>query len=259
MKLFAAVIALFLVAQSSAQICDEGWVLCEGTESECVPEAFICDGTYIDCSNGWDETGCPCPPGQWKCPNTTQCISERWICDTDRDCPGGEDEIDCPDCPGFLCNDGLCLRESDVCDGSKDCVGGEDEVDCPPCSGFECSGGRCIPGGWECDGEWDCEDDEANCTCSPTEFKCDDGLCIPGSWECDDYPDCRDESDERSCSRLVMPGKQPLVPGLPSSKRVPIDSKFNKLSKRKIKRDQKKHRVQKARLSCSKKMGSLRL
>ncbi|CAG7730678.1 unnamed protein product [Allacma fusca] len=171
MKLLALFISLFLVGLSYAQTCDEGWVQCEGTENECVREDWICDGEWIDCSNGWDETGCPCPPGQVQCPNSTVCIYEDWICDQDKDCPGGEDE-----------------------------------EGCPPCSGFECESGRCIPGSWECDGEWDCENDESNCTCSPTEFKCDDGLCIPGSWECDDYPDCRDRSDEGNCTMVAKHG-----------------------------------------------------
>ncbi|CAG7664851.1 unnamed protein product, partial [Allacma fusca] len=54
---------LFLVALlGSAQPCPEGQVLCEGTEDECIPEEYVCDYEYLDCSNDWDETNCPCRP-----------------------------------------------------------------------------------------------------------------------------------------------------------------------------------------------------
>ncbi|CAG7732533.1 unnamed protein product [Allacma fusca] len=135
MKLFLYFITLFLVAQSHGQTCKEGEVLCEGTKDECILKEYICDGLWLDCSNGWDESDCPCPPGEIKCPNSTMCIPASWICDTDWDCPGGEDEIDCTDCPGFLCADGLCLNARYRCDGELDCSNGEDERDCPPCTG----------------------------------------------------------------------------------------------------------------------------
>src|SRR4029434_10202650 len=33
-----------------------------------------------------------CSPESFKCPGSNKCISRRWLCDGDRDCPDGGDE-----------------------------------------------------------------------------------------------------------------------------------------------------------------------
>lgn len=66
-------------------------------------------------------------------------------------------------------------------DGIRDCPNGEDEVDCKlrecPRDKFKCNDGKCIPQVWVCDGDSDCsanEDEDSNCNarnCSENEFK----------------------------------------------------------------------------------------
>ncbi|ESO96767.1 hypothetical protein LOTGIDRAFT_143631, partial [Lottia gigantea] len=67
------------------------------------------------------------------------CIPKNWECDSDADCPGGEDEHE--DCSIPTC----------------------------PSNQFQCKLGaaRCVPNGWLCDGEHDCDDgsDELHETC----------------------------------------------------------------------------------------------
>ena len=62
-----------------------------------------------------------------------KCILEKWICDGDKDCEGGEDEVSCTKCNGnaFQCKSGnvTCLPLADVCDGYGDCEDGSDEHD----------------------------------------------------------------------------------------------------------------------------------
>ncbi|CAG7832460.1 unnamed protein product [Allacma fusca] len=256
MKICTLFISLILVAQNYGQPCDEGQVLCEGTEDKCIPQEFVCDGTYIDCPDGWDETGCPCPPGQVLCPNSTVCIPPSWICNYHTDCPGGEDEIDCPPCPGYTCEDGYCIPTDFICDGWKDCSGGDDERDCI-CDGFECSDGTCISEEWRCDGERDCLDDEIGCECGPTDWVCDDGLCVPEYWVCDGWSDCRDRSDELNCTSQALPaiplGKQPVfrAGAVQSPLIAPMPTTVTKLSESKVKRNKQMRRAEKVQISCS--------
>ncbi|TVR04132.1 MAG: hypothetical protein EA398_03000, partial [Deltaproteobacteria bacterium] len=57
-------------------------------------------------------------------------IPMSWVCDGDLDCPGGEDEENCPSDAFFTCDDGSQIPAEWVCDGDLDCPGGEDEDDC---------------------------------------------------------------------------------------------------------------------------------
>ncbi|XP_071452392.1 low-density lipoprotein receptor-related protein 4 isoform X2 [Hetaerina americana] len=100
-----------------------------------------------------------CPPRELRCPGTTgSCVPERWVCDGEKDCAGGEDESvdECgkpeegeegevrqrtrppPRACGsheYMCitggrggAGGICILKSWLCDGVRDCDGGEDEA-----------------------------------------------------------------------------------------------------------------------------------
>ncbi|XP_078584822.1 transmembrane protease serine 11E-like isoform X1 [Branchiostoma floridae x Branchiostoma japonicum] len=105
------------------------------------------------------------------------------------------------------CNDGTCINPAWLCDSDHDCSGGEDENNCPTsCSSFqfECADGTCIPGSWQCDTESDCSggDDELNCTartCNSNEFTCGNGACVALHLTCDSYRDCSGGEDEENC------------------------------------------------------------
>ena len=93
--------------------------------------------------------------------------------------------ITSPSCPKgtYTCDQGTCISEAGLCDGHSDCPGGDDEVACPqPCKGstdcsmctqpecqcsqgmYQCEEGGCLPPVKVCDGITDCGSDEQNCT-----------------------------------------------------------------------------------------------
>ncbi|XP_052817795.1 low-density lipoprotein receptor-like isoform X2 [Mya arenaria] len=115
-------------------------------------------------------------------------------------------------CPGaFQCagRNGACINTGKVCDGSMDCPGGEDETNCPPnCRHMGMT--PCLDRkscGRPCDGKHDCPDlsDEIfcpdSCACGPGMYQCKDGKkCIPVKLVCDGENDCPDFDDEMECS-----------------------------------------------------------
>lgn len=62
----------------------------------------------------------------YTCLNGTE-VDAVLRCDSNSDCPDGEDEEGCIDCPGRLCDDARCIRSSSYCNGVTDCTHGEDE------------------------------------------------------------------------------------------------------------------------------------
>ena len=111
--------------------------------------------------------------------NSDQCTGKKMaVCVTSPNisslsCPKGT----------YTCDQGACISEVGLCDGHSDCPGGDDEVACPqPCQGstdcsmctqpecqcsqgmYQCEEGGCLPPVKVCDGITDCGSDEQNCT-----------------------------------------------------------------------------------------------
>lgn len=64
------------------------------TSGNCVPADSWCNGTQ-ECSDGSDESNCPCKRGQFEC-HDGSCINIAKRCNGYKDCqPSGEDEMNC--------------------------------------------------------------------------------------------------------------------------------------------------------------------
>uniref|UniRef100_A0A8D2Q521 Heparan sulfate proteoglycan 2 n=1 Tax=Varanus komodoensis TaxID=61221 RepID=A0A8D2Q521_VARKO len=125
------------------------------------------------------------------------------------------------------CASGQCIPPDYVCDGERDCRDGSDELHCgtpSPCepNEFRCRNGYCALKLWRCDGDNDCTDgsDELNCptkapgdTCGPEQFVCvSTRTCIPASYQCDEEADCPDRSDEIGCipPQVITPPEESI-------------------------------------------------
>ncbi|PAA85960.1 hypothetical protein BOX15_Mlig009194g3 [Macrostomum lignano] len=171
-----------------------------------------------------------CRSNQFACLDGT-CISSDGQCDGKKDCPSGEDEMDCSSevvDRFFECNSGGThlqrISWSRLCDHKVDCSTGLDEADCQfsPCKAneFQCERTKeCIPNEQRCNGISSCQDltDEQNCeTCNG--FQCLSGRCIPNGLVNDTQVDCPGsllEDEAMTCLRAnnCTRGEDVIDPG----------------------------------------------
>ncbi|OQV24120.1 putative Sortilin-related receptor [Hypsibius exemplaris] len=142
---------------------------CEASLLEpCYDNSNACDGRR-NCANGRDELNCriyvlsDLKPGFQACRRfdgtdgilcavTGLCMPHAWLCDGDRDCFDGSDEMHCRSSSRSI----LDADDDEEANDLDSCGEGE----------FQCSSGRCVPNRYRCDGSADCQDqsDELNCS-----------------------------------------------------------------------------------------------
>nr|XP_027196293.1 sortilin-related receptor-like [Dermatophagoides pteronyssinus] len=201
----------------------------------CIDILFVCDNDQ-DCIDGSDEANCTdsnvgnnitvpgsfnpenkhsgssslkCPDNSYHCRSDSFCIPIEWLCDGNKDCIDGTDELDCPEIKSTDNNQNNSNIESTaiVSNGHKKCSDNR----------FHCyKSDQCIFQLFVCDGEPDCRfnEDEQNCY-NDTDIKCPKNYftcllsigCIPTRKVCDGRHDCFDGSDEWGClnSKVTIP------------------------------------------------------
>ncbi|XP_061178754.1 uncharacterized protein LOC133187411 [Saccostrea echinata] len=88
-----------------SMLCPPGYMKCPG--SFCIPPRLICDGEK-HCKDGVDEMQCESCPGLYRCKNSTVCLNPKRLCDNINHCPLHDDEILCQiTCPDECNCDGL--------------------------------------------------------------------------------------------------------------------------------------------------------
>ncbi|XP_055304959.1 basement membrane-specific heparan sulfate proteoglycan core protein isoform X6 [Sitodiplosis mosellana] len=210
--------------------CHSRSILCNG-EYECSDgrDEYNCPTTTTTTTTTPITTQTPdisCP--EYTCPDRKSCFGIADRCNGISECSDGYDEYGCPPPPTqcadneFKCDDNVCLPKEKQCDRVRDCRDGTDELNCRiVCRDdeFTCANGQCIHGQQKCDSRRDCEDgsDESpevchpKGRCRPGEWQCNNGDCILAKAYCDGRYDCRDYSDERWCPTQRPPSPLPGV------------------------------------------------